>query len=52
MLIESSTVIPCGPFLLWSFRCGQARQDQGLAAVHEVAAVELGADLDRQVAVL
>ena len=52
MLIESSTVMPWSPPLLWSFsvrpRHGRIR---ACRAVDEVAAVELGADLDGQVAV-
>ena len=44
MLIESSTVTPCGAAgLQVDLGAAQARQDQRLAAVHQVAAVELGA---------
>ena len=53
MLIESSTVTPCSPLgLAVLLGAGQAGQDQRLLAVHDVAAVELGADLHGQLAVL
>ena len=51
MLIESSTVTDCTPSrLVVLLGAGHAGQDQRLAAVNQVAAVELGGDLDGEVA--